>query len=62
MWPCGMLPELFTAESKMQVYAALHQLLFDHNISALSECDMSLYSSYVYLIPKNLYAMMMDVT
>ena len=33
MWPCGivvMFAELFTAESKSQVYAALHQLLSNH--------------------------------
>lgn len=33
MWPCGivvMLTELFSAESKSQVYAALHQLLRNH--------------------------------
>ena len=33
MWPCGiliMLKELFTAESKAQVYAALHDLLSSH--------------------------------
>jgi hypothetical protein len=33
MWPCGiliMLKELFVAESKSQVYAALHELLSSH--------------------------------
>ena len=33
MWPCGilvMLKELFTAESKAQVYGALHELLSSH--------------------------------
>ncbi len=34
MWPCGivvLLAELFTAESKSQVYAALHELLSNHS-------------------------------
>ena len=34
MWPCGiliMLKELFIAESKAQVYAALHELLSSHS-------------------------------
>ena len=37
MWPCGivvMLTELFTAESKSQVYAALHELLSNHTTIA----------------------------
>ena len=43
MWPCGivvMLQELFTAESKSQVYAALHELLSNYpSISkSLSMC------------------------
>ena len=46
MWPCGilvMLCELFTAESKTQVYAALHELLNNHpNISD----SLSKYKSY----------------
>ena len=32
MWPCGilvMLSELFSAESKSQVFASLHELLTD---------------------------------
>lgn len=43
MWPCGilvMLVELFTAESKSQVYAALHELLYNYDNIAknLSKC------------------------
>ena len=37
MWPCGivvMLTELFTAESKSQVYAVLHELLSNHTTIA----------------------------
>lgn len=33
MWPCGivvLMQELFTAESKSQVYAALHELLSNY--------------------------------
>lgn len=45
MWPCGilvMLCELFTSESKSQVYAALHELLSNH--SKIS----STLSKYIY--------------
>ena len=43
MWPCGivvLMQELFTAESKSQVYAALHELLSNYpSISqSLSMC------------------------
>ena len=34
MWPCGivvLLTELFSAESKTQVYAALHEFLHNHS-------------------------------
>lgn len=45
MWPCGiliMLKELFIAESKAQVYAALHELLSSHpNITtSLRMCEL----------------------
>ena len=49
MWPYGIvvfLQELFTAESKSQVYAALHELLSNcPSISnSLSKCSYIVYS------------------
>ena len=43
MWPCGilvLLSELFTSESKSQVFASLHELLKDWDgiQSSLSRC------------------------
>lgn len=43
MWPCGilvLLAELFSAESKSQVFASLHELLkdWDEGKKCLSEC------------------------
>ena len=44
MWPCGivvLVAELFRAESKAQVYAALHELLTNH---LRASSDLSKYS------------------
>lgn len=55
MWPCGvlvMLTELFNAESKSQVYAALHELLQNYNNIAetLSKYMMPATLMYMYEI------------
>ena len=46
LWPCGIvvMSELFSAESKSQVFAALHELL-SNNMDALSDLskDANLY-------------------
>ena len=54
LWPCGivvMLLELFSAESKSQVFAALHELL-NNNRDALSDLskDANVYCASAYII------------
>ena len=52
MWPCGivvMLTELFTAESKLQVYAAFHELLSNYT-TIVNNLSMSWYwNAYEYV-------------
>lgn len=53
MWPCGvlvMLTELFNAESKSQVYAALHELLhnYDNIAATLSKYMMPVTLMYTH--------------
>ena len=55
LWPCGvivMLSELFSAESKSQVFAALHELLTKNKdtIYSLSKCYCMILGYLRYMI------------
>ena len=71
MWPCGIIvlvAELFRAESKSQVYAAIHEFLrrnptVPSTISAFLHHFRTYHSEdwFSNFAPQNTYAMMMDV-